>query len=73
MIVKIASLFLKDTETTPKEIELWIKHIGPVWKGNIGWMKKALINWWTEMQELGLATEGDNEMEKFVHKGISPD
>jgi len=69
----IASIFGKDTETTPKEIELWVKHIGPVWRGNHAWMKKALVNWYTEMQQLGLVPEGDNEMKKFIYTGISGD
>ena len=73
MLVKIASIFAKDTETTPKEIELWIKHIGPVWMSNAAWMKKALANWYTEMQQHGLVSEGENEMEKFIYTGISGD
>ena len=57
MLVAIARIFAKDRETTIKEIELWIKHLGPVWMTNAAWMKKALTNWYREMQQLGLAPE----------------
>jgi AbiV family abortive infection protein len=71
LLVKISGIFLQEKETSQKEIELWIKHIGPVWKRNLTWMKKALANWWAEMKENGLAPEGDSEFEQFIYQGIS--
>ncbi|MHA2172859.1 MAG: AbiV family abortive infection protein, partial [Candidatus Kariarchaeaceae archaeon] len=73
LLVKISGILRQDKETSPKEIELWIKHIGPVWKGNLSWMKKALVNWWAEMRENGLASEDDTEFEQFLYHGISKD
>jgi AbiV family abortive infection protein len=70
MLVEIAKIFAKNRETTIKEIELWIKHVGPVWMTNAAWMKKALANWYGEMQQLGLAPEGKNAMEEFVRQGF---
>jgi len=70
MLVEIARIFAKKRETTIKEIELWIKHISPVWGTNTAWMKKALVNWYQEMQELGLAPEGKNTMEEFIRQGL---
>jgi AbiV family abortive infection protein len=73
ILVHIAQIFVTERTTTSKEIELWIKHIGPVWMGDPASMKKALANWYTELQEAGLAPEGDNEMEKFIGPGLSRD
>ena len=70
MLVAIARIFAKERETTVKEIELWIKHLGPVWVTNAAWMKKALTNWYQEMQQLGLAPEGKNSMEEFIQQGL---
>jgi AbiV family abortive infection protein len=70
LLVGISGIFLSKRETTQKEIELWMKHIGPVWKRNASWVNQALSNWWVEMQENGLVPEGDNEMDKFIHRGI---
>jgi AbiV family abortive infection protein len=67
LLIEIAGLFSKEKETSTKEIELWIKHIGPVWKGNMSWMKKALANWWADMKENGLAPLNDNDFEKFIY------
>jgi len=70
MLVRIAQLFARDHEYTEREVELWIEHVGPVWKRNPGWMKMALANWYAAMQEAGLAPEGPNEMENFIRHGI---
>ena len=70
MLVKIAKLFASKGEVTEKEIELWIKHIGPVWMQNMEWMKHALENWYKEMQENGLAPEGPNAMKELIREGI---
>jgi len=70
MLVEIAKIFSKNRDTTVKEIELWIKHIGPVWMSNSAWMKKALINWYGEMQQLGLAPDSNNAMEEFIRHGL---
>jgi AbiV family abortive infection protein len=70
MLVEIAKIFAKDSETTVKEIELWIKHLGPVWMTNSVWMKQALTNWYGEMQQLGLAPEGKNAMAEFIRQGL---
>ena len=71
MLVGLAKVFASNKRMTEKEIELWIKHIGPVWKQNMGWMQQALKNWYGEMQECGLATEGENAMEEFIRGNIN--
>jgi AbiV family abortive infection protein len=70
-LVHTAQIIATKRTTSSKEIELWIKNIGPIWKGNPAWMKKALANWYAEMQEASLAPEGDNEMEMFIGPGLS--
>lgn len=70
MLVQIAELFARDREITPLEIELWIKHLGPVLMTEVMCMKGALENWYAEMQQLGLASPGTNEMKDFIRRGI---
>lgn len=70
-MVGLARIFVSDKCTTEKEIELWVKHIGPVWKQNMGWMKQALRNWYREMQECGLAPKGKNAMDEFIRGNIN--
>jgi AbiV family abortive infection protein len=69
-ILKTASIFCKNKEVSVKEIELWVKHLSPVWMVNNEWMKKALQNWYKEMQENGLYPGGENAMKKFISSGI---
>ena len=70
IIVQIADIFARDKAISAQEIELWIKHIGPVWMGNPNWMRKAVENWYSEMQQVGLKPAGPNEMEDFIRRGI---
>ncbi len=70
-LVATAQLLAKSKEVTTKEMELWIKHLGPVWNQDPGWMRKALENWYAEMQEIGLAKAGPNAMEAFITEGVA--
>ena len=54
-----------------RELELWVKHLGPVWNKNPDWMKQALVNWYAEMQTEGLAPAGANKMQTFVREGLT--
>ena len=69
-LVQAADLLAKDNRHTQREIELWIEHIGPVWKKDHKWMKQALINWYAAMQSEGLSPEGENKMGAFVRGKI---
>lgn len=69
-LVNIADVMAKNKDVSEKEIELWIEHIGPVWKKDLVQMKIALVNWYSAMQVAGLAPEGGNEMELFINHGI---
>jgi AbiV family abortive infection protein len=70
LLIQVAKILSSDKYVSKTEIELWIKHIGPVWKRAPSWMKQALCNWYREMQDAGLAPAGENEMEKFIKSGI---
>ena len=66
MLVGIAAFVSKGREMTPREIELWVQHIKPVWKGPMDWMKKALANWHADMVREGLTHEPPESMEMFL-------
>ena len=70
-LVRTAEVLSRSTEVTAKEIELWVQHLGLVWKQDPGWMRKALENWYADMQVHGLASEGPNEMRRFIREGMS--
>jgi AbiV family abortive infection protein len=65
-LVATAKMQAGTKEVTCREIELWIEHVGPVWKKEYSWMKQAVIKWYAAMQSEGLAPEGANEVADFV-------
>jgi len=71
MIVKVATLLAGKREYTKTEVDLWVEHIGPVWKKEDALMKQALVNWYAAMQKSGLEPAGANEMEQLVREGLS--
>jgi AbiV family abortive infection protein len=46
--------------TTEQELELWIKHLKPVWKKDMLEMKQALINCYDEAESLGVLSVSQN-------------
>jgi AbiV family abortive infection protein len=71
-LVRTAKLLAPKKNCTAREIELWVEHIGPVWKVDRDWMQQALVNWYGAMQKEGLATPGENRMEQFIKTGLLP-
>lgn len=69
-LLAIASVHSKHSEVQVHELELWVKHMGPVWKTTDSTMKSALIQWYADMQRDGLTPQGKNEMEHFIRFGI---
>jgi AbiV family abortive infection protein len=65
-LVQTAKLFARDHRYSQKELELWVEHIGPVWKKDMSWMQQALINWNRAMEEAGLTETSTQAMENFV-------
>jgi AbiV family abortive infection protein len=70
-LVKTAELLAPGKPVSSEEIRLWIKHLAPVWKGNMGWMRTALLNWHQEMVEKGL-TEDSDGFARFVGHESTP-
>ncbi len=71
MVIRIARTVSRRDQVASREIELWVKHLKPVWMGSMEWMIKAVINWYAEMQAEGLKPEGSNEMDEFLRNGIA--
>ncbi|WP_041931115.1 AbiV family abortive infection protein [Pseudomonas brassicacearum] len=65
-LVRTAEILAPKSSVSEREIELWVEHLGPVWKKNENLMRLALVSWYRSMQEEGLKEAGSNKMEKFV-------
>lgn len=72
VMVLNAGLLSKTSETTTREIELWIRHVGPRLYGNADEAVRGLEGYWAAMQEAGLAPAGPNGMATFIREGIGP-
>jgi hypothetical protein len=70
-LVNTAELLSSTSSVTEREIELWVEHLGPVWKKSDRQTKHALISWYRSMQEEGLKDVGPNKMEQFIHEGLT--
>lgn len=56
-ILRSAKVFVGDKNSsvsTKEELELWVKHLKPVWKKNNTLMKQAVINFYKEAEEKGI-------------------
>lgn len=69
-LIQIAKLFIRTHETTVEEIELWVRHVGTAPKNDLLAAKKALVSWYSAMQDAGLHPYGINKMERFINKGV---
>ncbi len=71
MLVQTARVLVKHPEATPKEIELWVKHMKPhLGAGaspNSDNVKQALHNWYADMQEHGLTVHSNETIEAFLY------
>jgi AbiV family abortive infection protein len=70
MLVQIARLLAKHPEVTPAEVELWVKHIkphrGPGMVTDFDAAKRALRDWYADMQEHGLTAHSTESIEAFL-------
>jgi AbiV family abortive infection protein len=68
-ILNIAKILTKaKKEVTITELDLWIKHLGPVWKKDMESMKDALIEWAAEMKANGLMDyKGEEGLTNFLN------
>ena len=65
-LVSIADLFANKSPVTVEEIDLWKKHMRPVYGAPLPVMKAALLDWFREMKKLGLWSDGDISAEEFI-------
>ena len=65
-LLKVAKIFADDREITAKEVELWIKHMSPARGKSLVEQKKALLNWYAELQEFGLTDERHNIVDLLI-------
>lgn len=65
-LVKTAEIFAHGRDVTVREIELWIEHMGPVRRRSLGWQRKALANWYAQMQAEELAPAANPGMDEFI-------
>lgn len=70
VIAKTARILVAGGEVTQRELELWVQHVGPVWKQNKEVMEKALTDWYAALQAEGLKDSGENEMRQFIVDGL---
>ena len=56
------------------ELEIWVKHLKPVWKGPMSEMKKALVACYAEAQGLGVlrGTSSPGRMMDFLFSDVLP-
>lgn len=63
-LIKTAKIFCSFRDVTPREIELWVTIVGPVWRTD--GMKDALLQWHQAMIKEGLTGHTQKEFESFV-------
>jgi AbiV family abortive infection protein len=69
-ILRIAEVLAVDKGTSPREMELWVEHVGPVWRRPFAEMKKAVLAWYTSMQAEGLAAPDERGMARFLDERV---
>jgi AbiV family abortive infection protein len=62
-LVEIAESMCAKAEVTPREIELWVEHVGPAWLSRK--MPDALMRWAKAMEQEGLAKPPPSVLEKL--------
>ena len=66
-VVSAAKVLSRPSKYTTREVELWVEHIGPVWKKDLSWMKKALLAWQDAMYREGLSETRSADMREFLN------
>lgn len=62
-LVEIAESMCAKAEVSPREIELWVEHVGPAWLSRK--MPDALMRWAKAMEKEGLAKPPPSGLEKL--------
>lgn len=61
-----AEALLSSRKHTAREVELWVEHVGPVWKSDMHCMKQGVLDWQQAMLREGLTIEGSITMAAFL-------
>jgi len=65
-LLTMARVLAQAREVTPLEVELWQKHLLPAKGGTLENSKRAVADWYSELQLRGLATVSPEELEAFL-------
>lgn len=66
-LLAIANSNIKETFNSEKALEIWVKHLKPVWKKQMIEMKNALMNCYQELEDEGIIEGGtSSKMEEFL-------
>jgi hypothetical protein len=66
VIAAAKAVIRNKAHVTEKEVELWIQHMGPVWKKDWELGKVALKNWFADLVRLGLLKGNADDYASFV-------
>lgn len=69
-LVRTAELLARGEDISPREMELWVEHLQPVWMGRKELMEKALVDWHAALRAEGLTSGDPGELEKFIIEGF---
>jgi AbiV family abortive infection protein len=71
-IVDTAEIFARGDDVSPREIQLWIEHLQPVWMTSKEAMEKGLVDWALAVEAEGLRSMDGDAVEKFIISGYEP-
>ena len=65
-LLLMAKAFIKGSDVTEKELQLWRFHVLPAKHGSFEESKRAVANWWADMRANGLSSATEEEIEAFL-------
>ncbi|HAJ27016.1 MAG TPA: AbiV family abortive infection protein [Syntrophus sp. (in: bacteria)] len=65
-LLLMAKAFVKGSDVTEKELQLWRLHLLPAKRGSFEENKRAVANWWADMGANGLSSATEEEIEAFL-------
>lgn len=66
-LIATAELSIKESLNSVDALEIWVKHLKPVWKTETSFMKKALLACYIELEKKNLIEKGTaNKMNEFL-------
>ena len=65
-LVDRSKSLLSKRSHTAREVELWVEHVGPTWRGSMADMKASVERWHSAMVQEGLTFESVSTMRDFL-------